>query len=333
MQSLVSIIIPAYNAEKSIINTVDSILKQNYLNFEVLIINDGSTDNTEQVSKSINDSRVKIINKENGGLVSAYICGINKSNGKYIMFCDSDDTYKENILSMLVEKMEETNVDFSCYTYDLVTDTNKLIHHSKNFYNEGVIKKENYKELVYPNFIFNCDINNFYYTLLVMRWLKIYKKDLLLKILPDLNENVSQMEDNIITYLSVLNSESFYVSNISIYNYVSYPESMSKKFDEKIFEKYETSLNHIEYILNKYHFNTNLKQLDYLKYDVYRVIFRRASKALSYKESKKVLNKIREKTKVLEISFRNIKALKNKIFYFLDKIHFDYMLYLIFNKA
>ena len=92
MQSLVSIIIPAYNAEKSIINTVDSILKQNYLNFEVLIINDGSTDNTEQVSKSINDSRVKIINKENGGLVSAYICGINKSNGKYIMFCDSDDT-------------------------------------------------------------------------------------------------------------------------------------------------------------------------------------------------------------------------------------------------
>ena len=156
---------------------------------------------------------------------------------------------------------------------------------------------------------------------------------MLLKILPDLNENVSQMEDNIITYLSVLNSESFYVSNISIYNYVSYPESMSKKFDEKIFEKYETSLNHIEYILNKYNFNTNLKQLDYLKYDVYRVIFRRASKALSYKESKKILNIIREKTKVLEISFRNIKALKNKIFYFLDKIHFDYMLYLIFKKA
>ncbi len=329
----ISIIIPAYNAEKSIVKTVQSILNQDFEDFEVLIVNDGSTDNTEKVSLEIGDSRIKVLSKVNGGLVSAYIHGIKHAEGKYIMFCDSDDFYKENILNMVYSNMESTDVDFSCYTYDLISEDGDIIHHSKNFYPEGIIKKADYEKIVFPNFVFNCSEKNFYYTLLVMRWVKIYKKELLLKIMADLNVNVSQMEDNICTYLCVLNSSSLYVSNTPIYNYVSIADSMSKGFNECIFEKYETSLNHISAILDKYNFNTNLQQLDYLRFDVYRVIYRRAAKALSYKAAKNVLKVIRGKKYSQNIKLKNITALKNKIFYVLEKLHLDYILYVLFRKA
>jgi glycosyltransferase involved in cell wall biosynthesis len=91
MNELVSVIIPTYNASGFILETVNSVLKQSYLNFEILIVNDGSTDNTISVVESINDTRVKLFNRTNQGVSAARNFGLENANGDYLIFFDSDD--------------------------------------------------------------------------------------------------------------------------------------------------------------------------------------------------------------------------------------------------
>ena len=86
-----SIIVPAYNVEKYIEKCIDSILNQSYKNYEVIVINDGSTDNTLNILNKKYKDKVKIYSKENGGLSSARNYGVLKSSSKYILFVDSDD--------------------------------------------------------------------------------------------------------------------------------------------------------------------------------------------------------------------------------------------------
>lgn len=112
----ISVIIPVFNGEKTIAFTIDSVLKQTYPNFEILIINDGSTDNTYQILKeySLKDDRVKIINQQNSGVSKARNTGINNSNGDYICFLDADDFYHERFLEYMIKKIKESNNDI-CY--------------------------------------------------------------------------------------------------------------------------------------------------------------------------------------------------------------------------
>lgn len=86
-----SVIVPLYNKEKSISSTIESVLKQTHPNFELIIVNDGSTDQSVTVAQSYNDSRIKIINKENGGVSSARNLGIEVSQKQLIVFLDADD--------------------------------------------------------------------------------------------------------------------------------------------------------------------------------------------------------------------------------------------------
>ena len=91
MKELVSIIIPAYNAEGFIGDTVKSVLTQSYPNMELIIVNDGSTDSTAEVVKKISDDRIKLINRSNNGVSSSRNYGLEVSKGDYVVFFDADD--------------------------------------------------------------------------------------------------------------------------------------------------------------------------------------------------------------------------------------------------
>ena len=88
-----SVIVPLYNKEKSIASTIESVLGQTHPNFELIIVNDGSTDQSVTVAQSFNDSRIKIINKSNGGVSSARNLGIELSQKQFIVFLDADDLW------------------------------------------------------------------------------------------------------------------------------------------------------------------------------------------------------------------------------------------------
>lgn len=98
-----SVVIPLYNKEKSIAKTLQSVLAQTYPDFEIVVVNDGSTDNSLTVAKQIQDPRIRIIDKENGGVSSARNRGIKEARNEWIAFLDGDDLWKENHLDTFYE--------------------------------------------------------------------------------------------------------------------------------------------------------------------------------------------------------------------------------------
>ena len=96
---LVTIIMPAYNAEKTISRAIGSVLKQDYSNIELIVVNDGSTDNTRSVCEQFSDARIKVITQENKGLSGARNTGLSNSKGEFVTFVDSDDLVEYNFIS------------------------------------------------------------------------------------------------------------------------------------------------------------------------------------------------------------------------------------------
>lgn len=118
---LISIIIPVYNAEKYLRQCLDSIINQTYTNFEVLLVNDGSTDSSGMICQEYveNDSRFRYFEKENGGASSARNLGLERSGGAYITFIDSDDWVTPEYLEVLYTTLKENDVDISISSFQL----------------------------------------------------------------------------------------------------------------------------------------------------------------------------------------------------------------------
>lgn len=141
-ESLISIIVPAYNVEKYIERCLDSILNQTYKNIEIIVVNDGSVDATAEIIDDIAkcDCRVKVIHKENGGVSSARIEGIHKASGAYIGFVDGDDFVEPEMFEHLLKNALVYKADISHCGYrmvfpdghvDLYYGTGKLVEQTK----------------------------------------------------------------------------------------------------------------------------------------------------------------------------------------------------------
>lgn len=122
INSLISIIVPVYNVEEYLSRCVNSILNQTYRDFELLLINDGSTDNSGAICEDFSkrDPRIKVIHKENGGLSDARNIGIDSAQGKFFLFVDSDDFIHPNMLELLVSNIIETDSDISVCSFQKV---------------------------------------------------------------------------------------------------------------------------------------------------------------------------------------------------------------------
>lgn len=115
---LVSVIIPTFNRAQLISHAIDSVLRQSYVNFELIIVNDGSSDNTEEVLMSYNDARIKIFKHSiNRGQNAALNTGIKQVSGTLIAFLDSDDTWMPEMLSRQVESFRNESDPICSYTY------------------------------------------------------------------------------------------------------------------------------------------------------------------------------------------------------------------------
>ena len=113
LDSKISVIIPVYNAQETIEQTIYSIIYQSYQNLEIILVNDGSTDNSYEICKKlqVEDSRIKIFNKENGGVASARNSGICYATGQYIIHADSDDIVLPNAYLNLIKEAEISGAD------------------------------------------------------------------------------------------------------------------------------------------------------------------------------------------------------------------------------
>lgn len=171
-QDLISIIVPVYNVQEYLKNCINSILNQSYKNIEIILVDDGSTDESSSICDLYvkKDSRIKVIHKENGGLSDARNMGIKSARGKYITFVDSDDYLDENYVKVLYILITENNSDIACSRMKKTDSLNdKIINKNEkiNIYNSI----DAIKEILYQRNIDNSAPS------------KLFKKDLFENIL------------------------------------------------------------------------------------------------------------------------------------------------------
>ena len=121
-EGLVSIIIPVYNTSAYIDRCLDSVTKQSYNNIEIILVDDGSTDDSHEkcLSWAKKDDRIKIITQKNGGLSAARNAGLDVCKGEYIQFLDSDDKIGQDMVKKMISEIEKNNADLAaCAFYNI----------------------------------------------------------------------------------------------------------------------------------------------------------------------------------------------------------------------
>lgn len=204
MKALVSIIIPIYNVEKYLEKCIKSIINQTYRNLEIILINDGSTDESAKICEEYKklDNRIEFINKKNGGAASAKNEGLKMATGDYITFVDSDDFIEPDMIEYMVNTIKKYNSDIvQCSFTNLYKNTEKI---KQDTIVEQKISSKDFLAL----FLTKWDSSLF--------WNKLFKREII--------ENVFFKEgrcidDEFFTYKCVINSKSIVTSNKIVYNY------------------------------------------------------------------------------------------------------------------
>ncbi len=140
MTPVISIVMPVYNAGRYLRKAIESILVQTYSNFELILIDDGATDGSGSVCDAYQqqDSRVKVIHQKNKGICEARNVGLREAKGKYIAFCDHDDTYESEYLAIAVSYANKTNTDLLKFGFfTIITYKDKPIEKIRNELREG----------------------------------------------------------------------------------------------------------------------------------------------------------------------------------------------------
>lgn len=204
-----SIIIPAYNAEKTIERCIMSVQAQSFNNYEILIINDGSKDNTLSVIQNIasSDSRIKVFDKDNGGVSSARNLGIDNSQGEYILFIDADDEIEPNYLLS--------------FTQDVNTEADLIIQ-------GAILEKNGQQNICAPTsqltlqnnaekakFIKEHLSNNFLSTICS----KAFKRELLNCNKIRFNQDLHIGEDTIFVFNSIMHASIIEIQTTALYRY------------------------------------------------------------------------------------------------------------------
>lgn len=136
---MISIIIPLYNKERTIRTTINSILSQDFANYEIIIVNDGSTDDGPKIIENIKSEKIIIIHQNNKGPSAARNAGVNKAKGDWVIFLDADDYFEPNALSHYNNLIRtEKRCNFFCCNYYILNDKNKYLY-SKN-YKKGYVR-------------------------------------------------------------------------------------------------------------------------------------------------------------------------------------------------
>ena len=165
----ISLIIPAYNSENYIARSIDSALANNFDDLEIVIVNDGSKDNTQQILDwySKNYPNVSVYTKQNGGVADTRNVGIKNAKGKFIAFMDNDDLIRPDMMSILYNAIVENACDIAIAPLYRIIDKGYTVHQVLPFKNNEAIDIDEWLKIAYTPGYYNCAI-----------WNKLYKAEL-----------------------------------------------------------------------------------------------------------------------------------------------------------
>ena len=213
---LISVIVPVYNTEKYLDECIQSILNQSFTDFELLLIDDGSTDRSGAICDqyAAKDERVRVFHTENGGVSSARNVGLDEAKGEWIAFVDSDDWVKSLFLENFIRYVDDVDIIIS---YSEIETKNGI--HKIEISSEGIVTNTNFHEL----------FTKYGMTVNTTSWAKLYRKDLIEINKIRFDNRIKMGEDTVFLYTCLLKAEKIFVLNKTDYYYRDRSESLSKQ--------------------------------------------------------------------------------------------------------
>jgi glycosyltransferase involved in cell wall biosynthesis len=223
---LISIIIPIYNSEAFLDKCIQSALDQSYENIEVILVDDGSIDSSGEICDNYAtiDNRVKVIHKNNGGLVSSRKTGLMASTGEYVLYIDGDDWIELDIIKNYVDQVIKFNADIVISSH--IVNLEGLEDILVNSLPVGVYDKEKLKSIVYPKML--CTGNFSQFGIFTYSWGKLYKKEILINNQLNVDNSITIGEDALCLYPTLLDANTLVILDKPYYHYRQRADSLIK---------------------------------------------------------------------------------------------------------
>lgn len=229
---MISVIVPVYNVEKYLRQCLESLTAQTLENMEIVVVDDGSPDVCPAICDeyAARDARVKVLHKENGGLLSARKAGVAASRGDYIGFVDGDDWVEPDTFLNMYKAVCEHSPDM--VLSDFLCDYGDCIEPSDQCFEEGFYDRARLESEIFPKMLFD---GRFYrFGVNPNCWSKLVKRELIEKNLSPVDERIRMGEDAAFIYPCMLDSQSITCVKTPTYHYRITEQSMSNAYDERL---------------------------------------------------------------------------------------------------
>lgn len=330
----VSIIVPIYNVEKYLNRCIESIINQTYKNLEIILINDGSTDSSQQICNTYKDrdERIKVINKENSGVSATRNIGLYNATGQWIVFIDSDDWIENDMIEKLLNVAHNENAEIvqcnSYYAYE-----KEIIKRAEIMPNYQVRKDiENIKlDIISPKY--DEMENNTYTRAIRAVHGKIFKSEVLKN--EKFIENIFIFEDGIFLLSILDNVKTYILINEYLYYYRVTENSITKKFSNEYLNQIEQIMKNIrDYVVKqkdkeKFEKMYNVMYFELISSSMTRYFFNKDNK------KKNKIKLLKEKSEneyksIIEKVDKKYLNLNQKILLFLLRAHMYFLISVIY---
>ena len=323
-----SIIMPCYNSSKTLIDSINSVLNQSYKNIELIVVDDGSTDNSLDILNDIQDERMKVFKQKNKGPGCARNFGINKSTGDYILFCDSDDLLSIDIIENINKIKNFPKYDAILFkTQKVSTNGNILVNNDFESFDLSDNDKIGFIQAIYNKF---SKYNDFFGFDGVCG--KVIKKSFLKLNNIYFPEGIYRFEDAFFCKLLFEKSNNIRYENVLGYYYIQNPNSICHKYKENAIAIYINALNAI--YDSKYDVYFNIKCLTTITECEVLYFYNKKYKKHYWSYRKEFLNIL--SISLFKNSIRNVDFRKIPLHYKIETILLKYrliFLYMLMKKS
>lgn len=288
---MISIIIPVYNAGEFLRETVWSVLEQDYKAIELILVNDGSKDDSLSICNELkaSDDRIIVIDQPNAGVSTARNNGLKAAKGEYVLFIDADDLLEKDMVSTLYNKAIETSADIVSCGAALIKD--------------GVVIKEEFgtnKLYTYDNeealkfFLIGNKVN-------IGVWTKLFKKSLIDDL--EFRKNIRINEDKLFIFEALMKANKYVVYDVSKYKYIQRNSSATRTFDSRWFDTIDVADLMLDTIKSKkgsLEFFAKINQIK-VYYWLLLMMYRNKNSLTEYKEQYNRTVKVLKNAKLFKI--------------------------------
>ena len=300
----ISVIVPIYNVEQYLKKCLYSLVNQTLNDIEIILVDDGSTDNSKQILTSYQKkySNIKVISKENGGMSDARNVGLGYATGEYISFVDSDDYIEKNMLEKLYQKATEKNYDIVFCDINIVYPDKNILRKAELQEDKELLTQEEKKQL-----LINC------YPVV---WNKIYKKSFLDNCLYEdegLFKKGLWFEDVRMLYKMIPSISSAAIINEPLYYYIQRPKSITYTYSDRLYDIITNMDNILEYYKDNKLYSNYSDELEYVyvRY-LFATFIKRLSKCKNIKTFNEGYNYVVKKVKSTFPNYKKNKYIQKK---------------------